>query len=199
MHETTDLTNDVTEGIMLVVRDIMKVDVVTVRSDDTARVLARVLSDSEISGAPVLDGHGKVVGVASATDLVRLAAEDAEMNLSVLSLRPNTDRGPDLDEEDLGDLAEADPYGFFLPEDSPFQGTELLERFPETSFDAVTVADLMTPISFAVTPDMPVPELCAFLVRGRIHRALVVDHDELVGIVTSHDVLGGLAEGAISV
>lgn len=184
---------------MLAVRDIMRNDVVTVRSDDTARALARVLSDSEISGAPVLDGHGKVVGVASATDLVRLAAEDAEMNLSAVKLRPETGRGPDLDEDDLDDLAEADPYGFFLPEDSPFQGAEILEQFPETSFDSVTVADLMTPVSFAVKPDMPVPELCAFLVRGRIHRALVVDGDELVGIVTSQDVLKGVAEGAITV
>jgi len=183
---------------MLTVRDIMRTDVVTVRADDTARALARVLADSEISGAPVLDGHGKVVGVASATDLVRLAAEDAEMDLSAVNLRPEADRGPDLDEEDLDDLAEADPYGFFLPEDSPFQGAELLERFPETSFDATTVSDVMTPVSFAVNPEMPVPELCAFLVRGRIHRALVVASDELVGIVTSQDVLKGVAEGDIT-
>ncbi|MGB1779007.1 MAG: CBS domain-containing protein [Longimicrobiales bacterium] len=183
---------------MLAVRDIMRTDVVTVRADDTARALARVLADSEISGAPVLDGHGKVVGVASATDLVRLAAEDAEMNLSAVNLRAETDRGPDLDEEDLDDLAEADPYGFFLPEDSPLQGAELLERFPETSFDSATVADVMTPVSFAVNPDMPVPELCAFLVRGRIHRALVVSNDELVGIVTSRDVLKGVADGDIT-
>lgn len=185
---------------MIAVRDIMRTDVVTVRSDDTARALARVLSDSEISGAPVLDGQGKVVGVASATDLVRLAAEDAEMNLSAVNLRPEMDRGPDLDEEeDLDVLAEADPYGFFLPEDSPFQGTEILEQFPETSFDSVTVADLMTPVSFAVEPGMPITELCAFLVRGRIHRALVVDNDELVGIVTSQDVLKGVAVGEIVV
>lgn len=184
---------------MLAVRDIMRTDVVTVRSDDSARALARVLSDSEISGAPVLDGHGKVIGVASATDLVRLAAEDAEMNLSAVKLRPEGGRGPDLDEEDLDDLAEADPYGFFLPEDSPFQGSELLEQFPESSFDSVTVADLMTPVSFAVKPDMPIPELCAFLVRGRIHRALVTENDELVGIVTSQDVLKGVAGGDITV
>lgn len=182
---------------MLSVRDIMKADVVTVRSDDSARALARVLADSEISGVPVVDAHGKVVGVASATDLVRLAAEDSEMNLSAVRLRPNADRGPDVDEEDLDDLAEADPYGFFLPEDSPFQGTEILDRFPETSFDSVTVADVMTPVSFSVEPDMPIDELCAFLVRGRIHRALVVADDELVGIVTSQDVLKGVAEGLI--
>jgi len=184
---------------MLDVRDIMRTDVVTVRSDDSARALARVLSDSEISGAPVLDGHGKVVGVASATDLVRLAAEDAEMNLSAVTLRPERNRGADLaDEDDPDSLVEADPYGFFLPEDSPFQGAEVLEQFPETSFDAVTVADLMTPVSFAVEPSMPVPELCAFLVRGRIHRALVVENDELVGIVTSQDVLKGVAKGALT-
>ncbi len=120
------------------------------------------------------------------------------MNLSAVNLRAETDRGPDLDEEDLDDLAEADPYGFFLPEDSPLQGAELLERFPETSFDSATVADVMTPVSFAVNPDMPVPELCAFLVRGRIHRALVVSNDELVGIVTSRDVLKGVADGDIT-
>ena len=33
---------------MLAVRDIMRTDVVTVQPDDTARALARVLSDSEI-------------------------------------------------------------------------------------------------------------------------------------------------------
>ncbi len=182
---------------MLSVRDIMQKNVVTVRIEDSVRSLARVLSDSEISGVPVLDRNDRVVGVASATDLVRLAAEESDVTLSSVSLRPNLDRATNLDVDEMDDLVEADPLGFFLPEDSPFQGSEILERFPETTFDSVSVGDVMTPVSFSVNPDMPVPELCEFLVRGRIHRALVVEKDELQGIVTSQDVLRGVAEAKI--
>lgn len=181
---------------MLSVRDIMQKDVVTVRMEDSARTLARILSDAEISGVPVLDQRDKVVGVASATDLVRLAAEEADVNFSAVALRPDIDRGAEGSEEDR---TEPDPYGFFLPEDSPLQGTQFLEQFPETSFDTVTVGDLMTPVTFAVRPDLPVPELCEYLLRGRIHRALVVEEGELLGIVTSQDVLKGVAEARLPV
>ena len=53
-------------------------------------------------------------------------------------------------------------------------------------------------VSFSVPPEMPIPDLCQFLVRGRIHRALVVEDGQLLGIVTSHDVLRGLADKTIS-
>ncbi len=180
---------------MLSVRDIMRTDVVTVRTDDSARTLARILSDAEISGVPVLDSRDRVVGVASATDLVRLAAEEADVNFSAVAIRP--DIGQPTDEDDAP--TDADPYGFFLPEERPYPATEILEQFPETSFDTVTVGDLMTPVSFSVQPDLSVPDLCEFLVRGRIHRALVVEDDNLLGLVTSHDVLRGVADGRLGV
>lgn len=183
---------------MLKVNDLMKKDVVTVRPEDSARALARILADSEISGVPVVEASGRVVGVVSATDLVRLAADEADVNLSAVAVRPDVDRSPDPD-ADPDDVIEADAWGFFLPEDSPFQGTELLDQVPETSFDTVSVADLMTPVTFSVKPDMPVAELCEFLVRGRIHRALVVEDDELLGIVTSQDVLKAVADARLGV
>ena len=180
---------------MLSVRDIMQADVVSVRADDNARALARLLVDSEISGAPVLDNNGRVVGVVSATDLVRLAADDTDFHLAASAARLAMDATPDPDEDEV----EVDPYGFFLPEDSPFLGAQLLEQLPESSFDTVSVSEIMTPVTFAVQPDMPVPELCEFLVRGRIHRALVVEDDRLLGIVTSADVLRGVAEQRVAI
>jgi CBS domain-containing protein len=183
---------------MLTVQDLMKGDVVTVRLEDSARTLARILADSEISGVPVVDAQSRVVGVVSATDLVRLAADEADVTLSTVTLRADIQRTPDPD-ADFDDAIEADALGFFLPEDSPFQGTELLDQVPESSFDAVTVADLMTPVTFSVRPAMPVNELCDFLVRGRIHRALVVEDDELLGIVTSQDVLRAVADERLTV
>jgi CBS domain-containing protein len=180
---------------MLTVADIMRTDVVTIGVDESARALARLLSESEISGVPVVNSHGSVVGVASATDLVRLAAEDSEVRFTVATLRSEVDRIHDPDE----DLPEPDPFGFFLPEDSPLPGSEVFDRIPETVFESARVGDLMTPVSFSVTPEMGVPELCEFLIRGRIHRALVVEGDQLLGIVTSHDVLRGIAEQRLAV
>ena len=184
---------------MLTVRDVMMTDVVTVSTDATARHLARLLADEEISGVPVLNGSGSLVGVVSSTDLVRLAADDTGLQLRAtgVALGIDTIRDPDVDEEDLVEEEEADPYGFFLPEDSPFSGQRFLEDWPEGDFDSVPVSDIMTPISFSVAPDTPLDELCQFLVRGRIHRAVVRDGEDLVGIVTSADVLRAVADGRL--
>jgi len=183
---------------MLSVRDIMRHDVVTITADESARSLARVLADSEISGVPVLDGNDRVVGVASTTDLVRLAAGDADIQFSAATLAPAFERAPDLpDEAEYEDALGADPYGFFLPEGAPFPSSAVFDQLPESAFDRATVGDVMTPVSFSVGPEMSVKELCEYLVRGRIHRALVVDDEELLGIVTSQDVMQAVADGRL--
>lgn len=183
---------------MIAVKDIMQTDVVTVATDTTARQLARVLADEEISGVPVLDGNGNLAGVVSATDLVRLAADEA--GVAVRASGTPTGVDPVLDPDGQLEDAEAgpDPYGFFLPEELPFTDERFLELGPESDFDSVLVRDIMTPVSFSVRPDTTVPELCEFLVRGRIHRALVVDGPELLGIVTSADVLRAVAEKKVA-
>ncbi len=157
---------------MLTVRDIMQTDVVTVTADATARCLARLLADGQISGVPVLDGNGELAGVVSSTDLVRFAAD--------------------------GSGVPPDPYGYFLTEDLPFDGRRFVDELPESDFDTVTVDEIMTPVSFSVEPATPLPELCEFLVRGRIHRAVVVEDAQLVGIVTTVDVLRAVGEHGVA-
>ncbi len=50
--------------------------VLAVRADLSAVELASFLLDNEISGAPVEDGDGRLVGVVSSLDLARAVAED---------------------------------------------------------------------------------------------------------------------------
>lgn len=52
------------------VADVMTTEVVTVRTDTSFRKIARTLAEHGISGAPVLDTHGRVVGLVSEADLL---------------------------------------------------------------------------------------------------------------------------------
>ena len=170
---------------MTTVRDIMQTKVVSVTADISARALARILADGEISGVPVAGTGGRLQGVVSQTDLVRLAAEESNVHLTASALRGGVGRIEDPDEEGV----ERDPFGFFLPEDSPFSAQSFLDALPESDFETVTVGEIMTPVSFSIPPSTSLPELADFLVRGRIHRAVVVEDGRLVGIVTSNDLL----------
>ncbi len=59
----------------MLAKDIMRKDVVTVTPYMTLKELARTLCDGGITGAPVVDGEGKILGVVSQTDLVRAERE----------------------------------------------------------------------------------------------------------------------------
>jgi CBS domain-containing protein len=50
-------------------RDIMTTDVVTIAPDTPFRAVARALHDNKISGLPVVDEDGRVIGVVSEADL----------------------------------------------------------------------------------------------------------------------------------
>ena len=54
----------------MVAKDIMTKDVITVSPTTTVKSLAKVLIQNQISGAPVADKKGKILGVVSEADLV---------------------------------------------------------------------------------------------------------------------------------
>lgn len=57
----------------------------------------------------------------------------------------------------------------------------------------VSVADLMTPTVFAVTPDTPARRVVAEMLALHVHRLFIVDQDGmLVGVISAMDVLRGL-------
>lgn len=149
------------------VADIMERELVTVPAGETVRHAVRLLTEAGISGAPVVDEDGRTVGVVSASDVLQLASRDAEVPAGA-------------------------PPGFFTSEQAAGDVLDGIE-IPESIFDEYSVADIMTPATFSVTPDTSIADLADFLLRGRIHRALVVEGEELRGIVTSFDVLRTLA------
>src|SRR5215203_5722911 len=59
----------------IIAADVMNPNVLMVQEDMTAGELASFLVESEISGAPVVDPTGRLVGVVSLTDLARSVAQ----------------------------------------------------------------------------------------------------------------------------
>jgi CBS domain-containing protein len=148
-------------------KDIMNPHVVTVTETMDLREAAAVFVQERISGAPVIDELGHLVGVISQSDLVEyeLATE-----------RELTEEAPFYRR----------PYDDALDPSRGFQIEEL-------STD--TIKDVMTPYVISIKEDTPIREVAARMAQGGVHRVIVVDEDEqLRGIVTSLDVLRWVAE-----
>jgi CBS domain-containing protein len=160
---------------MNTVRELMHTDVVTVSAGMTLHELAQIFSENDISGAPVVDVDGQVVGVVSTTDVIRFAAESADLN--VHSVRDST---VSLEEWLSSEESEGSPGS--------------LHRYLTSDLDDYTVDRIMTSANFHVSPDTTAAELADFLLRGRIHRALVMEDGKLQGIVTTVDLLKTLVD-----
>ena len=171
----------------LTVRDIMQTDVITVPPKTPVREFTRLLSEHRITGAPVVTRAATLVGVASATDVIRLAAEESELATVEARWGENAPPWSSEIEEIQGSLP-----CYFQPE-GPFSWD--WTRLGEQCFDEFVVENIMTPAYFMMPPSASVRDLASFLSRGRIHRAVVAEDARLVGIVTTMDVLRALADG----
>ena len=146
--------------------DLMNPKVLAVREDMTLRELAAYLIHNQITGAPVEDGGGRLVGVVSTVDI-------AEAMLAGPGGEP--EEPEELGEpEELADADEADePY---LPEDD------------------VLVRDIMTPAIDSVPEDATVSEVASRMLDSHVHRLLVTRDGRPVGIITTSDLLGLLID-----
>lgn len=147
------------------VKELMNPDIMTVADDMTTDALARYLVERDISGAPVVDSQGHLIGVVSMTDIGRKMAEaddDTSRNSGFYR-----DIAADLTLEDLG------------------------QRYVEER--ATTVREVMTPVIHQVPVTASVAEAARLMTDQHIHRLVVTQGQEPVGIITSFDLLKAIA------
>jgi CBS domain-containing protein len=163
---------------LITAADVMNPRVLTVREDMTVRELAHFLVDHDISGAPVVDEDGKLVGVVSVTDITLALAEDSEDG------EEGEDGEDEEDEEEDDDL----PGDFFRHEWT--QGLSR-EKVAELQLeDAIEVREIMTPEVHTVPEEMPIPDVAELMIGTHIHRLLVTREEKVVGILSTSDLLG---------
>jgi CBS domain-containing protein len=155
-------------------KDIMNKDVIVAQEDMTVQELANLLTTNMITGVPVVDGEGGLVGVVSETDIVRSSASRGrtaavrEQKESSYYLRGWEDQ---IDESELRE--------FHVEED-----------------DGLLVRDIMTPLIFKVAEDASIAEMADTMIGGRIHRLIITKKDIVVGIVTTLDMLKAIRSHA---
>jgi CBS domain-containing protein len=125
--------------------DLMQKGVVVVSPELGLDQFEELLTSEDISGAPVIDTNGALVGIASKTDIVRALSEE-------LRERSDSDLGSNL-----------------------------------------TVEDIMSGEVVTVGPNEDAKVIARKMIDGHLHRVLVVNETDVIGIVTSLDLLRLLA------
>ena len=149
------------------VKDLMNPDVMTVADEMTADALARYLIEREISGAPVVDSQGHLIGVVSMTDIGQGMVDPSDLEPSRSS-------------------------GFYRDNAEDFTREDLGQRYGEAR--TVTVRDIMTPVIHQVPVTASVAEVARIMVERHIHRLVVTQGTDPVGIITSMDLLKMVAD-----
>jgi len=142
------------------VKDIMVTKVITVQKDASVEELSTLLLENKISGVPVVDKEGKLVGIATEGDLI---IKDSDLHFP---------RYFKL----LDGIIYLESLNKFKRNLKKYLGTR--------------VEDLMTTDIRTVKEDTPVSEAANLMIRYNINRLPVMDDKEnMVGIVTRADIV----------
>lgn len=178
---------------MLRVRDLMSRDVVAIGPDVTLRDAIGLLDDRHIGGVPVVRAD-KVVGVVSAADILGFQAATP----GVPSERDEQQEWELEEPEEWEEGTEA-PGAYFTDmwTDAGVDAMGRLEQVKGAEWDVLeqhTVAEAMTRAVCSIRADALVSEAAKYLVEAGIHRLLVLEGGRPVGIITTTDIVRGVAD-----
>jgi CBS domain-containing protein len=141
--------------------DVMQTNVISVPMTMDLRELAKLFLDKGITGAPVVDGEGRLQGVISQTDLVYY----------------NLTRGDEL-------VMDSHFY-----QNARVEGSHLPRGYQFEDANSGSVEDVMTPVVHSVQEHATCEEVAELMTSVHIHRVLVLRDEEVVGIISALDLL----------
>lgn len=159
------MSNDGTTRF-ITAKDIMTPHVKSVPETWTMQKFAAFLSDNNISGSPVADKDGNLIGIATLKDI-------ADFHLNSVSTNYDAQLSDD-------ERQEARRLRMMI-----FEG---MAKLP------VEVSDIMTPIIFSVDESSSIKQVAELMMQEHLHRVFVKNKNILTGIITTYDLLRVIAE-----
>lgn len=173
----------------------MTADVHTLAPGDSLRDAADLFTAEHISGAPVVQG-GQPVGVLSTTDVLDVQAATPGSPTS----RPEQASWDEMEGPDAYEWSGDRPTAVYFTRLWDDAGADVRERFRKTDrpewdvLDEQTVDEAMSRSIFSLPPDATAEEAAGFMLENEVHRVLVVEEDELVGVVTTTDLMRAVGQ-----
>lgn len=159
------------------VRDLMRPHVHTLPHAMPVREAIETLEANEITGAPVVDRAGRLIGFLSIKDIAR--------SEHVRDERIDTERREHLYAQSLEEVEEVEAF-----EDDVLER----EEYSPEALSGETVQDWMNPEIISIEPDASLRAVCRVMTKENVHRVLVVEKAKLVGIVSTSDIVRHFAE-----
>ena len=146
-------------------KDIMTKEVVTVKPEMTIEELARLFTKHDISGAPVVDEAGGLIGIVTENDLIKM-----EQRLHIPTIITIFDAV------------------IYLGSSKKFE--EDLKRMAATKVSDIYKRDVVT-----ITENTTIEEVATIMCEKDIHHLPVVKKGKLMGIVGKKDVVKAISLG----
>ena len=144
---------------MLKAKDIMTRKVISVTPQTTVEDLARLLIDHHISGVPVLDEAGNLVGIVTEHDLIN---KEKRLHIpTVLRI-----------------------FDAFIYLESPKRFESDIKRMLATKVGDICITNVIT-----VDEDAPISEIATIMSERGVHLLPVMKEGSLVGIIGEEDVI----------
>jgi len=140
----------------MTVRDVMTTAVISVKAVAPLKEVAQTLIDHRISGVPVVDDAGRVVGVVSEGDFL---------------------------------FKESGPAAIRRRRLARLLGDSKSTQARRSKVEATTAGEAMTSPAITIRTSEPVAEAARLMADRKVNRLVVMDGDELAGIVTRADLL----------
>jgi CBS domain-containing protein len=144
----------------LLAQDIMTKKVITINQDASIEVLSELLLDNKISGVPVVDNDGKIVGIATEGDII---VKDANLHF---------------------------PRYFKLLDSIIYLESLTEFKNSLKKHFAIKVSEIMTSEVVSCTAQTPVDDIANMMVENKINRIPVLSAEKKPeGIITRADIV----------
>ncbi|RMG69311.1 MAG: CBS domain-containing protein [Nitrospirae bacterium] len=147
-----------------VARDIMKRDVITVKPETSIEELGRLFIEKDISGAPVVDEQGNLVGIVTENDLI---SRERPFHIPTI-IRI---------------------FDAIIPLESDSKVEREIRKMAATTVEDICTTDVVT-----INEDTPITEVASIMTDKKIHLLPVVKEGKLTGIVGKKELIRAIAE-----
>lgn len=149
---------------MIKAKDIMTKDVITIKPDVGIEELAKILVEHKISGVPVVNDNGELVGIVTENDLI---SRNKRLHIPTFIRL----------------------FDAFIMLERPSKMEEEIKRMM-----ASKVGDLCSKNVITVTEDTPLEDIATIMAEKKIHLIPVVDGKKVVGIIGKVDIIKAMAK-----